>query len=263
MEFSILRMIIPDIDFDFGRRFDENFAVNFATGGLANFWLRNLIDVAINTAIDAYNGKDLALSLAINIASAFGAESLVNAGGSLVKRFGRPGAQTLQDTGISVARGLLPDIPIRTVDGLRKVSELRKSYGVSKKINIAFAELDTGTGSVVNLAAIGNSRPRNGFVSPPGTPGGPNHRRFITSPNRNPGYPYTSNHPFEANPRKFDSEVILLENIANSIPTSSVGRLRLFSEGPICGNCQNVIKQFEKLFPGIEVITSSGVKSVG
>jgi hypothetical protein len=249
IEFAILKLLFPGEPFDFAKRFEENFLINLATGGLGNFWLRNLVDTAVSTIIDVANGKDLSTSLAINFAAAFGAEGLVNAGGSIVKRYGRQGAETLEDVGVSVSKGLLPSNPISRAHGVRKVTSLKRRFGIEDFRNAAFAEIDTGTGAVSSLQAVSGQRARRGFVSPPGTNGGisSRQRRFVTTLDDN-----------LRNNRQFDSEVILLEQIANSIPTSASGRIRLFSEQPLCRSCNSVVDQFRSMFPGIEVIVSHG-----
>jgi putative deaminase of polymorphic toxin system len=63
-------------------------------------------------------------------------------------------------------------------------------------------------------------------------------------------------------PRNYDSEIKLLEEFARRFhKTPNIkGRLGIISELPICESCSGVIRQFNKMFPNIEVYTINGVK---
>jgi hypothetical protein len=127
------------------------------------------------------------------------------------------------------------------------VGSIRDAFGVSINKNIAYAEIDFGTGIRLDLQSVSGESFRKGFVPPPNTSEGISalQRRFLTMPSGD-------------NLRKFDSEVILLEHIANTLPDFASGRIRLFSEFPICPSCNGVVEQFRRMFPNIELIVTSG-----
>jgi The BURPS668_1122 family of deaminases len=58
--------------------------------------------------------------------------------------------------------------------------------------------------------------------------------------------------------RDADSEWQLLEHIANGLPRGATGRIDLYTEREPCGDCQNVISQFEQAYPGVKVNVSWG-----
>ena len=58
--------------------------------------------------------------------------------------------------------------------------------------------------------------------------------------------------------RDFDTEVLLLENIANGLPSDSTGTIRLFTEKPPCASCGGVIDQFRLAYPGIKLQIVTG-----
>lgn len=146
--------------------------------------------------------------------------------------------------------GLLDDAagapsPIRRGDGLRHIIGIRRSYEASGDIlsarkNIAYAEINT-TAFQGELRSISGETARAGLVSPS------NIRLFRTR---------------EACGffRGFDSETHLLEDLAKRLSPDSFGTVRLFSERPVCAGCQDVIKQFQQMFPKIKIVVSGGVQ---
>jgi hypothetical protein len=156
-------------------------------------------------------------------------------------------SQAIEDAGVALSRSLVPANPVSIAEGLSRVARIRNAFGVSANKNIAFAEVDFGTGVRLDLQAVSGESFRKGFVPPPGTAEGISElqRRFITQATGN-------------NPRRFDSENIILEHLANTIPTFASGRIRLFSELPVCVSCNGVIDQFRRMFHNIELIVTSG-----
>jgi RHS repeat-associated protein len=140
-------------------------------------------------------------------------------------------------------------VPISRGDGLRRVIELRRLFGVSGKKNIAYAEIDLDLagvakdlgaderGLVLELRAVSGESAVEGFLPPP--------RFFIFE------YPVGR--------WQYHSEAILLENLAQRLSPDSFGTIRLFSERPICDSCWGIIQQFKAKFPRINLITSGGV----
>lgn len=60
------------------------------------------------------------------------------------------------------------------------------------------------------------------------------------------------------NPRSNDTEWALLENVARRITPETRGTVRLFSERPCCPSCQLVIARFQRTYPNIQLIVSTG-----
>ena len=60
-------------------------------------------------------------------------------------------------------------------------------------------------------------------------------------------------------PRDLDSEVFVLENLAQKLSPNSSGTVVLISERPFCDSCSNVIAQFQAMFPNITLTLRSGV----
>ena len=61
-------------------------------------------------------------------------------------------------------------------------------------------------------------------------------------------------------PRDLDSEVFVLENLAQRLTPQSTGTIRLLSERTVCASCQGVITQFREMFPNINLIVRSGIQ---
>ncbi|WP_394539177.1 deaminase domain-containing protein [Lysobacter enzymogenes] len=123
-------------------------------------------------------------------------------------------------------------------EGLDYVDGIRELVGAGHEKNIAFARFKIGDKVGENLAASGDHL-YPGFVE------APKNRQFgyIPSPNNN---------------RDFDSEAILLEHFAATLPPDAKGTIRLFSERVVCKSCNGVVKQFENKFPGIQLIVTDG-----
>jgi len=60
------------------------------------------------------------------------------------------------------------------------------------------------------------------------------------------------------NPRTFDAENKILENLAKQLGPDSKGVVYLHSELDICVSCSGVISQFQQKFPNITVIITTG-----
>lgn len=129
--------------------------------------------------------------------------------------------------------------PINREEGLESTQEIRDQFGIQKAQNIAYAEIDID-GEEDELLAM------SGRTSPAGTVPVPVNRRFQV---------------FETplgHDRSYDSEVKLLEEIAVRITPKSKGIIRLFSEIAPCPSCQDVMRQFESAYSGIQLIVSHG-----
>jgi YD repeat-containing protein len=73
-------------------------------------------------------------------------------------------------------------------------------------------------------------------------------------------YPGTA--PMPAQPRfdptfkQADSEWKMLEQLSQGLDSSASGKIHIYSERPVCGACQDVVDQFRRAFPNIEVTYS-------
>ena len=159
--------------------------------------------------------------------------------GKLVK-----GVGSLFDNGINIRPKTAAETatqavvsPIRRGDGVLRVAELRRGFNVGKGKNIAFAEVNIDQ-LVVELRAVSGQSTRRGFLPP--------HRAAF--------FDYS----FDRHFRGFDSEAIILENLAQRLSPDSAGTIRLFTERAPCKSCRGVIEQFQERFPKIKLITSHG-----
>jgi hypothetical protein len=122
-----------------------------------------------------------------------------------------------------------------------RAAALRQSIGgrfANGDGNVAFAE-GVVDGQAIDLAAT------SGRMTPPGTVGLPSTRQFTTVPSG-------------AMTRDFDTEVLLLEEIATRLRPDSVGTIRLFTEKMPCRSCGSVIEQFQTAFPGVDLQILTG-----
>src|SRR5207237_10813039 len=113
----------------------------------------------------------------------------------------------------------------------------RSSLGIQGR-NVAVAEVNISGKSEV-LTSI------SGKGSPPGTVPAPGSRLFAT---RDSG----------AMTRAYDSEVKILEDVANGLPPDAKGTISLYTERAPCLSCQGVIQQFQQKFPGINLTVTHG-----
>ena len=79
---------------------------------------------------------------------------------------------------------------------------------------------------------------------------------------RAPGVDMPENRIFkttvDGHPRDLDSEVFVLENIAQRLNPNSKGTIRLLSERAVCNSCEGVIKQFKEKFPNVKLVIRAG-----
>jgi RHS repeat-associated protein len=125
-----------------------------------------------------------------------------------------------------------------SVDDMARVASIRESLGVGAGKNIAFADYEIG-GVSGALTSVSGKHQFAGTV--------PNPTNLLFN------YIATGN-----NPRMLDSESKIFEHLAASLPRDAVGRVRIFSERPLCVSCSGVAKQFQQMFPGIKITTASG-----
>lgn len=122
-----------------------------------------------------------------------------------------------------------------------RILEIRESLGLTSNRqlgrNVAFGEGHIDGKDIGEMIGVSGARP-------PGLDM-PEDRLFST---------------FEVgHPRDLDSEVFILENLARKLTPESVGSFRLVSERTYCDSCDNVIKQFEVMFPNVKIIRASGL----
>ena len=122
--------------------------------------------------------------------------------------------------------------------GIDRINDIRSKINISKRKNIAYADysLDGKKGELISVS---------GKKAPDGTVGNPSNRIFETIKTGN-------------NPRAYDSEVKILEDIASKITSETKGTINLFTERPACISCQGVIRQFRQKFPNIKLTVGEG-----
>lgn len=127
---------------------------------------------------------------------------------------------------------------VKNLDGLDRICDLRLEHGVSNNRNIAYAEVHV-PGKQSDLVAI------SGKHSPSGTVEQPHQRKFVTKPKGRM-------------PTKDDSEVKILEYVANDLDKDATGTIHLYSEREPCASCERVIKSFRDQFKNISVYVEYG-----
>ena len=148
---------------------------------------------------------------------------------------------------VSVLRPLveLPKAPIKESKGSFICRDIRETLNRTAKPgervgdgkNVAFAQFKI-SGQEETLVAV------SGETNLPGLAPVPKGRVFNT---------------FVINgDRANDAEVKLLEKLALRLKSESTGIIKIYSERPFCKSCQNVIDQFRRRFPKVELIVSSG-----
>lgn len=125
-------------------------------------------------------------------------------------------------------------------EGLRLVDSARRSLRVAESRNIAFAESVIEGRSRQLLTGV------SGGSSPLGTVAAPTNRQFWTLVNRG------------AIRTDVDSEVKILEKIAENLSRRARGTINLFSERLPCESCQFVIEQFKAKFRNITLDVTHG-----
>jgi hypothetical protein len=63
---------------------------------------------------------------------------------------------------------------------------------------------------------------------------------------------------WDKNMRFNDSELRVLEDLANTLPRNARGTIRLYTQRPPCSSCAGVIEQFSAMFPDLLVVLTSG-----
>jgi hypothetical protein len=128
-------------------------------------------------------------------------------------------------------------------DYANRISQVRSLLNIGQGRNVAIANynIQGSTGEVIGVS---------GNAVRPGTVNVPTTRLFQTI--------------VDQFPRDFDSEVKVLENIAQKFGGASgvypnvQGQLTLFSERPLCNSCTGVVQQFQQMFPNIAVEVLTG-----
>ena len=173
--------------------------------------------------------------------------SLVPLAGPTVKLL-RRGPDGLADAELDrIAREVADGVPNRTVPDeildqadLNRFTNLRNDLGITSN-NQLRRNIAVGEGNVDGIdigEIIGVSGRRGPGVEMPENP------IFTTT---------TVGHA-----RNLDSEVFVLENLAQRLTSQSTGTIRLLSERTVCGSCQGVITQFREMFPNVNLIVRAG-----
>jgi RHS repeat-associated protein len=111
---------------------------------------------------------------------------------------------------------------------LDQIDKFRARYQVGKGKNIAIAHYDIN-GTSGELPGV------SGMHQYPGTAPMPAQPRF------DPTF------------KQADSEWKMLEQLSQGLDSSASGKIHIYSERPVCGACQDVVDQFRRAFPNIEV----------
>ncbi|MCG7521618.1 DUF637 domain-containing protein [Ruegeria sp. Ofav3-42] len=125
------------------------------------------------------------------------------------------------------------------------------------------ADLDRFANLRNDLGLTSNNQLRRNVAVGEGYVDGVNIGEIIgVSGRRGPGVEMPENPIFTTttvgHPRNLDSEVFVLENLAQRLTPQSTGTIRLLSERTVCASCQGVITQFREMFPNINLIVRSG-----
>jgi hypothetical protein len=121
---------------------------------------------------------------------------------------------------------------VKDLDGLDKIDDLRLQHGVSHSKNIAYSEVNLAGEEAEELVAI------SGNKAPGDTVGMPEAPKFEPRPQ---GYDLRDNH----------SETKILERIAEKATPNSKGVVTIYTEREPCPSCEDIVRQFREMFPGI------------
>ncbi|MCA6363913.1 MAG: hypothetical protein IM638_12815 [Bacteroidetes bacterium] len=125
-----------------------------------------------------------------------------------------------------------------------KINNDRKLYNVSKKKNIAKFEGEID-GNNIDLVSVSGEKQIEGTVD--AIPF--EDQKLTTQPTKSDKL----QSPDALDRRAYDSEAKGLENLLSRTNPDSKGKIRLISERNLCGSCNDVVKQFSKLRPNIEI----------
>lgn len=150
------------------------------------------------------------------------------------------GAETVDVARVSeIASGTAGAEGISVSRGVEQTTAIRERLGLAtgeRNVAVAQGELN---GEKFAYEAV------SGKKSPAGTIELPENPIFTTKPSG-------------AMTRAFDTEVKILENAAKQLTPDSTGVINIFTERAPCLSCQQVIKQFEDMFPKVKVIVTHG-----
>ena len=127
---------------------------------------------------------------------------------------------------------------VKNLDGLDKVDDLRLKYDVSHKKNIAYADANVD-GESSELIGISGKKPVGDTV------GMPDESKLHPL---SQGYDSRDDH----------SELKILEHIARKANEFSKGLVKIYTEREPCPSCEEVIKEFRRLYTGIVVLVEYG-----
>jgi len=124
---------------------------------------------------------------------------------------------------------------IKKLDFEQRVIEIRKTSNLSLSRNIGIVRCSIG-GKEFEEFAVSGEKAYNGVGLP--------SQRIFQLLNPPPGH-Y----------RGYDSECKLLEHIAAKYTQNKnvEGKIKLFTERPPCPSCKDIISQFLRMFPNIEI----------
>jgi hypothetical protein len=142
---------------------------------------------------------------------------------------GAPSARTKERPAI------VGDLGVDVEVGMFRVNKLRESLDVSKRKNIAFADVTLNGKPTETLVGVSGDTDRPGAVPKSGETNLPTLVIGHT--------------------REFDSEKKILEHLASELGdnTAAKGTVNLFSERPVCAGCSVAISTFQKKYPGVVV----------
>ncbi len=155
---------------------------------------------------------------------------------------------------------LAVDLPLDTRPeviraGVELTDRMRRNLPIPQDKNVAFAEIDIALGDGVFDATMravsGDSSRRRRILEPQGW----------TFQVDNPQLGYLPSRAY----RSHDTESIIVNNIAErlnperrEVVPEARGRVEIFSRIPCCASCQLAMLQFQRMFPNVELVVSSG-----
>ncbi len=154
--------------------------------------------------------------------------------GSGQRTFGDAGAVEVYPPRNNEGPILNPDQGIDPAVGRQACDAFRSMFDISSDKNLAVAEMHIDGVQQLFLS-------RSGSDAPPGMVELPGQTQFSVV---NSGFMT----------RRFDTESIILEHIALNLDPNAQGIIRLYTERSPCHSCSGIIRQYQDLFPNIEII---------
>ncbi len=145
------------------------------------------------------------------------------------------------------ASGYIHD-PVATIEAIRGQIDDPK-----RRLNVAYAELDVPGQPLAQFGAVSLFRGDKPLFPYENSVRFPGPRVERTELPAESGEGFFAHDLGDGNPRTFDSEVRILDQLAGHVGPATVGTLRLHTERETCQSCRGVVEAFRLRHPGLRI----------